>query len=240
MYITLIIVLILLIIFLFFFKTMKGHCLLGKWATKIIIGKTKENERYVLNNCYFKQKGKIFQIDYIIVCDKGVFVIKIVNVSGYLYGNQKMEEWKHGLFTDKRVKYYIPNPVMENEPNCKFIQSLLGKKIKANNLVVLSQNNMQEIVEEHAVALSKFNDYLSLLPKKLTSDEIIKTVKVIKHKIYVPKKSDKIEKKKQRLYELIDIPRCPDCGYKLVIRKSGKKEFYGCSNYPRCDYIEYE
>lgn len=240
MNITLIIVLILVIIFLFLFKTAKGHCLLGKLATKIIIGKTKENKRYVFKDCHFKRKGKVFHIDYIIICTKGVFVIKILNVSGYLYGNEKMEEWMLGLFTDKRVKYYILNPVMENKPNCEFVQSLISKKIKVNNLVLVSQNNTAEIVEENAVALCKWNKYLSNLPDCLTISEMIKTTKMIKNKIYSPRKGERIKSEKQKIYKLIDMRLCPICNSKLVIRKSGNKEFYGCSNYPRCDYVEYE
>ena len=38
----------------------------------------------------------------------------------------------------------------------------------------------------------------------------------------------------------IDKNICPRCGAKLVLRKSSKtgKEFYGCSNYPKCKFIK--
>jgi DNA topoisomerase-1 len=34
---------------------------------------------------------------------------------------------------------------------------------------------------------------------------------------------------------------CPKCGGEIVIKKSGKsrKEFYGCSNYPECDFVSW-
>jgi len=32
--------------------------------------------------------------------------------------------------------------------------------------------------------------------------------------------------------------KCPECGGKLVIRKSFFKDFIGCSNYPKCTFIE--
>jgi restriction system protein len=37
-------------------------------------------------------------------------------------------------------------------------------------------------------------------------------------------------------------PSCPSCGIKLVVRTASKgvragKQFWGCSNYPRCKYV---
>ncbi|MDR1216939.1 MAG: type I DNA topoisomerase [Treponema sp.] len=39
----------------------------------------------------------------------------------------------------------------------------------------------------------------------------------------------------------IPVGKCPKCGGKLVLRRArGKgREFYGCSNYPECDYLTY-
>lgn len=33
-----------------------------------------------------------------------------------------------------------------------------------------------------------------------------------------------------------DMPPCPKCGNKLVFKSSAKGPFYGCSNYPQCDF----
>ena len=35
--------------------------------------------------------------------------------------------------------------------------------------------------------------------------------------------------------------KCPKCGGEIVIKKSGKsrKEFYGCENYPKCDFVSW-
>lgn len=45
------------------------------------------------------------------------------------------------------------------------------------------------------------------------------------------------------LYEQQNMPKCPYCGSNLVIRtaRSGPragKQFYGCSNYPKCRYLQ--
>ena len=43
------------------------------------------------------------------------------------------------------------------------------------------------------------------------------------------------------LYEQQNMPKCPYCGSNLVIRTATNgpragKQFYGCSNYPKCHY----
>ena len=46
---------------------------------------------------------------------------------------------------------------------------------------------------------------------------------------------------KRRTHDVAKMPAlaiCPNCGAKLVIRRSKRGRFYGCSNYPKCDYIE--
>lgn len=39
----------------------------------------------------------------------------------------------------------------------------------------------------------------------------------------------------------IDVP-CPKCGGKVVIKRAGKsgKNFYGCENYPNCDFVSWD
>ncbi|WP_082989391.1 type I DNA topoisomerase [Christensenella intestinihominis] len=39
----------------------------------------------------------------------------------------------------------------------------------------------------------------------------------------------------------IDVP-CPKCGGKVVIKRAGKsgKSFYGCENYPNCDFVSWD
>lgn len=42
------------------------------------------------------------------------------------------------------------------------------------------------------------------------------------------------------LLDEIDAP-CPLCGGKVVVRKSKKgKVFYGCSNYPNCNFVSWD
>lgn len=42
------------------------------------------------------------------------------------------------------------------------------------------------------------------------------------------------------LLEEIDVP-CPNCGSKVVVRRTKKgRKFYGCSNYPKCNFMSWD
>ncbi|WP_084442557.1 restriction endonuclease [Termitidicoccus mucosus] len=48
-----------------------------------------------------------------------------------------------------------------------------------------------------------------------------------------------VDDKKVRLHKLAfsgdyDIPTCPQCGWKLVLRDGAKGQFWGCAKFPRC------
>jgi len=43
-----------------------------------------------------------------------------------------------------------------------------------------------------------------------------------------------------KLTGLTEIPKCPECGNPLVIRKGKYGKFTACSNYPECKYIKSE
>ncbi|MCR5827564.1 MAG: topoisomerase DNA-binding C4 zinc finger domain-containing protein [Bacteroidales bacterium] len=42
---------------------------------------------------------------------------------------------------------------------------------------------------------------------------------------------------KERRDEAVASGKCPRCGGSLVIRNGRYGQFYGCSNYPQCNYI---
>lgn len=44
------------------------------------------------------------------------------------------------------------------------------------------------------------------------------------------------EKQEETKYELISQGICPQCGYELKIRQGKYGEFFGCSNYPHCQF----
>ena len=90
-------VIILISAYLTFLKTPKGKGLRGERVVKFKLGKNKANEKYVFNNCMFKQNNKTIQIDHILVSKKGVIVIETKNYAGRIYGDDFQNKWTQSL-----------------------------------------------------------------------------------------------------------------------------------------------
>ena len=47
-----------------------------------------------------------------------------------------------------------------------------------------------------------------------------------------------IKKEEKKIVEICD---CPKCGHKIIEKKSKRgKVFYGCNNYPKCDFAVWD
>jgi hypothetical protein len=65
--------------------------------------------------------GSTTQIDHILICTKGVFVIETKHYSGWIYGDAKQKQWMQVLFK-KRSQFQ--NPTHQNYKHIKAIQAL--------------------------------------------------------------------------------------------------------------------
>ena len=93
----------------------------------------------VVNNVTLSVDGGTTQIDHILICTKGVFVIETKHYSGLIYGNAKDKKWLQVLFK-KRSQFQ--NPIHQNYKHIKAIQALFDfvpvEQIKS--LVVFTGN----------------------------------------------------------------------------------------------------
>lgn len=66
----------------------------------------------VLNDVLLKNKsGRTSQIDHVIVSPYGIFVIETKNYKGWIFGNEKSENWTQVIY---KKKYLFKNPVKRN------------------------------------------------------------------------------------------------------------------------------
>ncbi|OBU30944.1 nuclease-related domain-containing protein [Photobacterium kishitanii] len=75
----------------------------------------------VVNNVTLSIDGTTTQIDHILICTKGVFVIETKHYSGWIYGDVKQKQWMQVLFK-KRSQFQ--NPIHQNYRHIKAIQAL--------------------------------------------------------------------------------------------------------------------
>ena len=68
-------------------------------------------------NCYVPNRsGDKIEIDMIMLCQKGIYVIENKNYSGWIFGDEKSKNWCEIL---KGKKYFFYNPIKQNKSHIK-------------------------------------------------------------------------------------------------------------------------
>ena len=74
-------------------------------------------------NCYVPNRsGDKIEIDMIMLCQKGIYVIENKNYSGWIFGDEKSKNWCEIL---KGKKYFFYNPIKQNKSHIKNLEKQL-------------------------------------------------------------------------------------------------------------------
>ena len=209
----------------------------GEFKVKWKIGKTKENEQYVINDLIIPNNGGTSQIDHIVINPRGVFVIETKNYSGRIYGTEAQREWTQVLAYGK-VKNKLYNPLKQNATHIYNVKKIIGD-LPVYSLIVFVQNNTHYIEANHVIPLTALKRALRSGDTILTAPkmkEIYDLLLANKTEISTKEHVKNIQTQQQNLENGI----CPRCGNKLVLRNGKYGEFLGCSNYPNCKFIKKE
>jgi len=197
------------------------------------------SSRYkILRNIYLrKENGRSTEIDMLVISGRGIYVIESKNRSGIIYGKRQEAQWTQ--FLNKKTKYPVYNPVIQNETHIKALKSYLKDypNIQYFNIIVFSENCTLKVTDVHDAYLIKRNEL------NKTINEIVKTHKetisenekeeIIKFLSMLSQSDSGIKEQHAE-----QMKKCPRCGNELTERQNKKTEekFYGCKGYPKCRY----
>lgn len=68
-------------------------------------------------------KGLTSQIDHLVLSEYGIFVIETKNYKGWIFGNEKAENWMQVIFKEK---HQFRNPVKQNWSHIYALKSVLS------------------------------------------------------------------------------------------------------------------
>lgn len=222
-----------------YFKSPKGKGKTGEFAVKHIIGQNIENVQYVFNDYMILNNGKSSQIDHILVCAKGVFVIETKNYSGLIYGNESQREWTQVLQYGK-VKNKLYNPVKQNATHAYYIRNILPNGIPIIPVVVFVQNNVEYVETDKVIGINYLPDFISIQPSILSAEQINRC-----YNILLNANSRDMISNEEHVKNIQDTQWnianniCPRCGKPLVLRNGKYGQFYGCSEYPKCKFTKH-
>lgn len=96
----------------------------------------------ILHNCYLpKSNGETSEIDLLMIHTSGIYVIESKNYSGWIFGNEKQNNWTQTLAKGRRgaqkEKFY--NPIMQNSSHIKWLEKQVGHINNIYSLIVFSE-----------------------------------------------------------------------------------------------------
>lgn len=201
-----------------------------------------EHDR-VLNDTilYNPQNDNSSQIDHILICSHGVFIVETKNYSGMVYGSDSQREWVQFL-AGGNVKNTFYSPVKQNATHVYLVRTILGKQVPVHGLVVFVQGNIGNIHSAYVYSPGGLRQYLLSVreePPVLTPEQQDKIYRNLceyrdGHAVSQEEHLTNIYKKQAAIASGI----CPRCGGNLVLRKGKYGQFYGCSNYPKCKFTK--
>ena len=203
------------------------------------------NEYISLNDILIKSSnGNTSQIDELVLSEYGIFIIETKNYKGWIFGNEKSENWTQVIFKEKHT---FRNPIKQNWSHVYALKNVLSEfpNIHYFPIVVFTGDATLKGIESTVPVI--YSNKLNWTIKNLSSEKCLSQTEVEKiksilesveitekmaRKEHVKNIKQNIVEKQLKMENLI----CPRCNGELKLRNGRNGKFYGCSNYPRCRF----
>ncbi len=198
--------------------------------------------RYVtFNNVYVPHRGRMTEIDVLMLHERGILVVESKNYSGWIFGSADQKQWTQVLKGGAKEHFY--NPMKQNRSHIKALCEYLD--LQDSDFVSL-------IVFSERCELKKVPDDTPEC-KILRRHHLVRDVKRVldkRERIFSDEQLDDLESRLSQLLKteekaeahietvkaIQDGKLCPWCGAELVQREGKKGSFLGCSTFPKCRY----
>lgn len=228
---------IVLVIIIVFFRTPTGRGVWGEFQVKLVLGKNKQDQRYVINNLMIVNEGKSSQIDHLVINRTGIFVIETKNYSGRIYGQEDQREWTQVLQYGK-VKNKFYNPIMQNRTHIYALSKVIGRSDCFVSIIVFPKAHL---MTNTTTDVGYIGDIRRRYKRQTKVIFTVEEMNSIYAELLEFKNNPRISardhvKEIRQMKANIDNNICPRCGKALVLRKGQHGNFYGCSGYPQCKF----
>ena len=126
------------------------------------------------------ENGKTSQIDHILVCTHGLFVIETKNYAGRIYGSESQHDWTQVLAYG-RSKNKLYNPLMQNYTHIRRLKELLPEWAEPIGAVVFVRGNVGYIDAKGVYSLRGLKRIINEAPETLTDSKVAVLAEKIQH-----------------------------------------------------------
>ena len=232
---------IIIFIIIVFLKTPTGKGIVGELQVRLVLGKNKANEKYVINNLMIVTDGKSSQIDHVLINRNGVFVIETKNYSGRIYGSEDQREWTQVLSYGK-VKNKFYNPILQNRTHIYTLSKAIGRSDCFISIIVFPKAELKTSTITAVGHLSSIKRRCKEQQKDIFTVEEMNDI----YKRLMEYKNNPSVSNAEHIHEIKQMLKgtdeniCPRCGKELVERKGRYGTFYACSGFPKCKFKKFK
>ncbi len=218
--------------------------LIGERRVRRQLRRLPEENYRIVNDITLKGKKGTSQIDHMVISPYGIFVIETKNYKGWIHGREDSEYLAQTFY---KYKTKFRNPIKQNWSHIYAIKENLPqyKDLPYYPVIVFAGKGRLKNLDVTTDVIYPDALFETIMrhrgPRKLNDNEIgeifttltgasIKDKQAKRNHVSRIKRNVKIKKMEERA--LI----CPHCGGQLIRRIGKSGEFYGCSNFPRCQY----
>ena len=226
-----------------FMKGMFGEFLVNR-AAKLFLDK----RIYTLfKNVTLPTEDGSTQIDHVIVSRYGVFVIETKNMKGWIFGGTQKKTWTQKIY---RHTSSFQNPLHQNYKHTQTLQAALeldpGEVFPV--VVFVGDSTFKTAMPDNVVYAGDYIRFIKSKTQPILSDSEVLVICTriesdrlkpsIRTHINHVKHVKTIVAEKQRQND----NSCPKCGKPMILRtaRSGNnqgRQFFGCSDYPKCRMV---
>lgn len=198
--------------------------------------------------------GGTVQVDHIVTSPYGIFVIETKNYRGWIFGQEDKPNWTQVIYKRKEKLY---NPIWQNSGHVKALKryiendhiavhsiivfttrSTLKMKDNFRSARVIQTPQLIRTLREQTLPTIPYSDVEKINQALQTLVITDKQEKKLTKKRHIGDAKEKQRGRLQRIRTDNSGLSCPKCNGTLT-KKSGKYgEFYGCSNFPKCQFTK--
>ena len=113
----------------------------GEYLSYLSLKRFEQNGAKFLFNVYIpKDNGETTEIDVLMICSNGIYVIECKNYSGWIFGSENQINWYQTLPTGRKKshKEKFFNPIMQNRNHIKHLKNMIGDQFSVFSIVAFS------------------------------------------------------------------------------------------------------
>lgn len=222
---------------------------IGEFVTAKFLRELDESKYKIMNDIKVENPSnhtKTSQIDHLVVSKYGIFVVETKAYKGKIYGKEYSHKWSQYL---GNKKYDFMNPILQNYGHIKAIEAILEDSypdMKYFSIIAFSPEANLDAIESKDAIICRISQVgkqiIELSDEEIISgedlDKIVEIIKENKSQQTDFSHTRDIKKIKKENRAKIKEGICPRCGGKLVERDGKYGKFLGCSNFPKCRFVE--